>query len=98
MEKVELVEKKAMTSYVWTFFGLKKVAVKIVSRLYKDFAKTRLSLEVVAIQICSVTYEITTLKKWMLLYASHFNLINTAIFSNTVIFDQKVYCFDTAQH
>ena len=65
MEKVELVEKKGMTSYVWTFFGLKKVAVKIVSRLYKDFAETRLSLEVVAIQICSVTYEITTLKKWM---------------------------------
>ena len=51
-----------MTLYFWTFFGLKKVAVKIVSRLYKDFVETRLSLEVVAIQICSVTYEITTLK------------------------------------
>ena len=49
--------------YVWTFFGLKKVAVKIVNRLYVDFAETRLSLEVVTFQICLVTYEITTLKK-----------------------------------
>ena len=83
------------------FFRLKKVAVKIMSRLYKDFTETRLSYEVVTLQICLVTYNITTLKKWMLLYASHFNLINTAIFSNTVIFDQKVYHFinfDTAQH
>ena len=62
MVKVELVEKKGMTSYVWTFFGLKKVAVKIVSRLYKDFTETRLSLEVVTLQICLVTYEISTLK------------------------------------
>ena len=93
MAKVELVEKKGMTSYVWTFFGLKKVAVKIVSRLCKDFAETQLSLEMVTLQICLVTYEITTLKRWMLLYTSHFNLINTAMFSNTVIFDQKVYHF-----
>ena len=70
MAKVELVEKKGMTSYVWTFFGLKKVAVKIVSRLYKDFTETWLSLEMVTLQICLVTYEITTLKRWMLLYTS----------------------------
>ena len=82
-----------MTSYVWTFFGLKKVAVKIVSRLCKDFAETQLSLEMVTLEICLVTYEITTLKRWMLLYTNHFNLINTAIFSNIVIFDQKVYHF-----
>ena len=93
MAKVELVEKKGMTSYVWTFFGLKKVTVEIVSRLYKDLAETRLSLEVVTLQICLVTYEITTLKKWNVLYTSHFNLINTAIFSNAMIFDQKLYCF-----
>ena len=70
MAKVELVEKKGMTLYVWTFFGLKKVAVKIVSRLYKDFTETWLSLEMVTLQICLVTYEITTLKRWMLLYTS----------------------------
>ena len=57
MAKVELVEKKGTTLYVWIFFKLKKVAVKIVSRLCVDFAKTQLLLEVATLQICLVTYD-----------------------------------------
>ena len=47
-------------------FQAKKVAVKIVKRLYVDFAETRLSPEAIILLICLVTYKIIPLRNtWM---------------------------------
>ena len=57
MAELEMVKKKEMTSYIWICFMLEKVAVKIVKRLYVDFAEIQLSLEAIILQFCLVTYK-----------------------------------------
>ena len=58
MVEFQLVKKKGMTRH---FPSSKKVAVKI----YVDFAKIRLSLEALTLQICLVTQKIIVLRKYI---------------------------------